>query len=97
MRQAAEKGIKGLLTGLMVPFRRTHDLVELGSLALPHMAPWADLLARLAPLTIWNTVYRYPSIEAFPEVPPRDTALQTALADISSLFNRLHDLFEAHK
>ena len=59
-QQAAEKSMKAFLSWHGVPFRKTHNLVELGeacSKILPGLEP---LLRRAAPLTEYAWKFRYP-------------------------------------
>jgi HEPN domain-containing protein len=59
-QQAAEKGIKGLLTWHGVRFGRTHDLDMLGSLARPLAPALGPVLDRAVELTPYAWLYRYP-------------------------------------
>jgi HEPN domain-containing protein len=64
-QQAAEKGIKGLLTWHGVRFGRTHDLDMLGSLARSLAPALGPVLDRAVELTPYAWLYRYP-----PDSPP---------------------------
>ena len=59
-QQAAEKGLKGLLTWHGIRFGRTHDLDMLGSLARPLAPALGPVLDRAAELTPYAWLYRYP-------------------------------------
>ncbi|MBI4321189.1 MAG: HEPN domain-containing protein [Chloroflexi bacterium] len=75
-QQAAEKALKGLLTWHSSPFRKTHNLEELGEQCVrfdPALKPLAD---RSVPLTKYAWKYRYPGE---PEQPTREEA-ESALA-----------------
>ncbi len=59
-QQAAEKSLKAFLSWHRIPFRKTHNLVELGEACCrvdPELEP---LLRRAAPLTEYAWKYRYP-------------------------------------
>jgi HEPN domain-containing protein len=64
-QQAAEKGIKGLLTWHGIRFGRIHDLDMLGSLARPREPALGPVLDRAVELTPYAWLYRYP-----PDSPP---------------------------
>ena len=59
-QQAAEKGLKGLLTWHGIRFGRTHDLDMLGSLARPLAPALGPVLDRAVELTPYAWLYRYP-------------------------------------
>ncbi|HSB79665.1 MAG TPA: HEPN domain-containing protein [Candidatus Methylomirabilis sp.] len=59
-QQAAEKAMKALLTWQDRPFRKTHDLVEIGEECLEVDSTLEPLLRRAAPLTEYAWKYRYP-------------------------------------
>ena len=70
-QQAAEKTMKGLLTWHDAPFRKSHDLAELG-LQCAGLAPLLEsLLARASGLTQYAWKFRYPGE---PEEPSREEA-----------------------
>jgi len=68
-QQASEKARKALLTWHDCPFRKTHNLVELGDQCLDIDATLEDLLRRAAPLTDFAWKFRYPGepMEPTPE------------------------------
>jgi HEPN domain-containing protein len=59
-QQATEKALKGFLTWHDRPFRKTHDLVELGQACVDIDASLEPLLRRAAPLTEYAWRFRYP-------------------------------------
>ena len=59
-QQAAEKAMKALLTWHDRPFRKTHDLVEIGAQCVEVDSTLEPLLRRAAPLTEFAWKYRYP-------------------------------------
>lgn len=82
-QQAAEKLIKGLLTLVAVPFRKTHDLDELTTqLAeeLPELGARAEPLRNLTP---WAFAFRYPGLDEPPLPTPAE--IETALREVDSL------------
>lgn len=85
LQQAAEKAIKGLLILFAIPFRRVHDLEELGALAAQAFPTEEALFERVAVMTVWNTAYRYPSVDEVGDVPPSLAILADARADVARL------------
>ncbi|GIU80349.1 MAG: DNA-binding protein [Bryobacteraceae bacterium] len=59
-QQAVEKTLKGFLSWHQVPFRRTHNLVELGGACCRIDPSLEDLLRRAAPLTEYAWRFRHP-------------------------------------
>lgn len=59
-QQAVEKTLKGFLSWHQVPFRKTHNLVELGGACCRIDPSLEDLLRRAAPLTEYAWRFRYP-------------------------------------
>jgi HEPN domain-containing protein len=59
-QQAVEKSLKGFLAWHDRPFRKTHNLVELGGECVALDAGLDPLLRRAAPLTKYATRFRYP-------------------------------------
>ena len=70
-QQAAEKTLKGFLAWHDRPFRKTHDLVELGHACTELDAALEGLLRQAAPLTEYAWRFRYPGD---PEEPAEDEA-----------------------
>lgn len=75
-QQAVEKAWKAFLFWHDVPFRKTHDLRELGGACVALDASLADLATRAEDLTPFAWVFRYPGA---PEQPTREEA-EEALA-----------------
>jgi len=75
-QQAAEKAMKGLLSWHDRPFRKTHNLVELGEACATVDGTLENLLRRAAPLTEYAWKFRYPGE---PDTPPPDES-EAALA-----------------
>ena len=67
-QQACEKAIKALLCGMQTPFRKVHDLNELGALVMqsfPELDPQLDMIAHFSTYAVST---RYPSDEPEPEM-----------------------------
>jgi HEPN domain-containing protein len=65
-QQAAEKALKGFLTWHDVPFRKTHDLAEIGHQCAAVDRSLEPLLMRAAVLTQYAWKFRYPGEPAEP-------------------------------
>lgn len=89
LQQAAEKAIKGLLVQSATPFRRVHDLEELGALASQLFPLAAPLFDRVAFMTVWNTAYRYPSVDEAGDSPPSLSVIAGARQDVVELLTLL--------
>jgi uncharacterized protein len=83
-QQAAEKALKAFLAWHDVPFRKTHDLVDLGQACLALDATLTDLITRAGSLTAYAWKFRYPGGGPLP--PEEETKKTIELA---------HQLFEA--
>ena len=70
-QQAAEKAMKGFLAWHDVPFRKTHDLAEIGHQCAGLDPSLESLLMRAASLTQYAWKFRYPGE---PEEPSREEA-----------------------
>jgi len=75
-QQATEKAFKAFLTYHQRPFRKTHNLEELGESCLTIDPALRDVVDEAVPLTEYAWAYRYPGS---PPAPPPDEA-QAALA-----------------
>ena len=84
-QQAAEKLVKGLLVAAAVPFRRTHELDELVTAAVPKYPQLSELLDPLRPLSFWCWAFRYPSLDPLDAVPPTS-------GEIGEIIERLEKL-----
>lgn len=77
-QQVVEKSLKAFLSWHDTPFRKTHNLLELGK-ATAELEPSLDkLLRRAAPLTEYATAFRYPG-DVF-EPPPEEADEAQSLA-----------------
>lgn len=63
-QQSAEKYLKALLQELGLAVPRTHDLVNLLNLLLPHAAALAPLRRGLRSLSRYAVEFRYPGVRA---------------------------------
>jgi HEPN domain-containing protein len=70
-QQLAEKSLKAFLVWHDQPFRRTHDLVEIGQQCVAIDATLGPLAQRAAVLSEYAWRYRYPGT---PDEPPLDEA-----------------------
>jgi HEPN domain-containing protein len=59
-QQAAEKSLKAFLSWHRVPFRKTHNLIELGEACCQIDQSLERLLRQAAPLTEYAWKFRYP-------------------------------------
>src|SRR6266571_549936 len=59
-QQAAEKALKGFLTWHEQPFRKTHNLEEIGEQCLTIDATLTDVIDQAASLTEYAWRFRYP-------------------------------------
>ena len=78
-QQAAEKAAKAFLTLHRTPFRKTHDLTELGAKCAALDPSLEPLLKRVQELTDYATLFRYPDAPYEPDSDEALQALQTAL------------------
>ena len=83
-QQLAEKSSKAFLTWHDRPFRKTHNLVEIGQQCVALDPTLQDLMRRAASLTEYAWRFRYPGV---PTEPPESEA-QEALA-------RAREVYEA--
>ena len=93
LQQAAEKAIKGLLVTENVAVGRTHDLVRLGDLASSHYPAWIGHFERLAPISIWNSAYRYPDAAGMTDGPPDIEELFAALTEVQDFLKKIEEAF----
>jgi HEPN domain-containing protein len=77
-QQAAEKSAKVFLTFHDVPFRRTHNLNELGEQCAELNPAIAPLLQAASDLTDYAIVFRYPDAVREPDESEAMTAIETA-------------------
>ena len=88
-QQAVEKAIKGFLSWHDRPFRKTHNLVEIGEAATAVDPALEPALRRAAPLTEYAWRFRYPGDLDEPPVEEAQEALAIARQVFKSLLSRL--------
>jgi HEPN domain-containing protein len=76
--QAAEKALKAFLASRFEPLVKSNDLMDLLTRCANPDARLADWADRIAELSAFGTVLRYPSVDADPAVIDVTHALQTA-------------------
>src|SRR5271165_1106792 len=77
-QQAAEKAMKAFLAWHDVPFRKTHNLEELGQQCMPLDATLRAVADLAAPLTEYAWKFRYPGEPDEPEREEGEEALAAA-------------------
>jgi HEPN domain-containing protein len=86
-QQSAEKSLKGYLTWHDIPFRKTHNLKELGESCVRVDASLEQIAARAHILTDYSWKMRYPGepyIVGDDELPAMIALAATVLAEIQS-------------
>ena len=63
-QQCAEKYLKAILQEQSIPFGRTHNLIALLDLLLPHAGAWEDARPHLEILNVFAVAVRYPGESA---------------------------------
>lgn len=84
-QQAVEKALKALFCWHDQPFRKSHDLGELGAQCVGLDAGLEPLLRRAAPLTEYAWKYRYPGDAIEPEPHVAVEALLLAEAVVAAI------------
>ena len=88
-QQAAEKALKGFLTWHSSPFRKTHNLEEIGEQCLKLDGTLKQIIDRATPLTEYAWKFRYPGEPDEPSREEAEEALATARAVYEALRSRL--------
>jgi HEPN domain-containing protein len=88
-QQAAEKAMKGFLSAHDRPFKKTHDLDELGRACESLDPSLMPLLLPARDLTVFAWEYRYPGATDVPSVAETRMALATARSVYEALLSRL--------
>ena len=88
-QQACEKALKAFLTWHDVPFRKTHSLEELGEQCLRIDPSLGGIVDAAVPLTEFAWAYRYPGEPDEPEPGAVDQAIDTTLALVEAILDRL--------
>ena len=77
-QQAVEKSFKALLVWHSTPFRKTHNLEELGEQVLSCEPELRGVVDAVVPLTMYAWKYRYPGDEGSPSYEEAEQAIRTA-------------------
>ena len=88
-QQAAEKSLKGFLTWNSVPFRRTHNLEEVGEQCVAIDPSLAALVAASVKLSEYAWKYRYPDSPSGPPEQAARDALALARSVFAAILGRL--------
>ncbi len=88
-QQLAEKSLKAFLVWHNVPFRKTHNLVEIGQQCSAIEPTLPSLLRRAARLTEYAWRFRYPGEPEEPPVPEAKGALALAREVYEAIISRL--------
>ncbi len=88
-QQAIEKALKAFLTWHDQPFRKTHDLVEIGGKCVAVDSALDPLLRRSAPLTEYAWKFRYPGDASAPTQVEAEEALALAREVVKAILSRL--------
>lgn len=88
-QQAAEKSLKGFLTAHDTPFKKTHDLDELGRVCLELDTELADVLQPAIPLTVFAWEFRHPGDSQVPSIKEANESMAVAAAPYTAVLQRL--------
>jgi len=88
-QQAAEKAVKAFLTFHQIPFRKTHNLTDLGSQCASVDPSLEALLREVADLTDHASAFRYPDSPYEPDADEAARALATATGLCDEIGRRL--------
>jgi HEPN domain-containing protein len=88
-QQAAEKALKGLLTWHDIPFRKTHDLAEIGLQCARLDVSFEAVCRRAERLTVFAWIFRYPGDVQEPPVEEVSDALALAREVYDSVLTRV--------
>jgi len=88
-QQAAEKAMKAFLAWHDVPFRKTHNLEELGGQFVAVDSTLGPLTAQAAPLTEYAWKFRYPGESDEPRAQEAEEALAAARGVYEAIMTRV--------
>jgi HEPN domain-containing protein len=88
-QQAAEKSLKALLVWRGIPFRRVHDLEEIGALCVSVEPALAPVVKRAEPLTAYAWKLRYPGEPYEPELSEAEEGIEIARLVFGEIRRRL--------
>jgi HEPN domain-containing protein len=90
-QQLVEKTLKAFLCWHDVPFRKTHNLVELGEQCAGADSSLESLLRKAAVLTEYAWKFRYPGDAVEPEIAEANEAVALAREVFQAVIHRLPD------
>ncbi len=88
-QQAVEKALKGFLTWRSTPFRKTHNLEEIGEQCLRLDPTLKSLVDEVVPLTKYAWKFRYPDDADAPTREEAERALALAREAFDAILMRL--------
>jgi HEPN domain-containing protein len=88
-QQAAEKAMKGFLAWHDVPFRKTHDLEQIGEACLAIDSILKEIVDRAVPLTEYAWKFRYPGQPQSPSLKETEAAVTLARELYGAIVTRL--------
>ena len=94
-QQAAEKAVKAFLTFHQIPFRKTHNLTDLGSQCASVDPSLEALLREGADLTDYASAFRYPDAPYEPDADEAARALAAATELSEEIQRRVEDGMES--
>ncbi|MDF0673933.1 MAG: HEPN domain-containing protein [Nitrospira sp.] len=89
MSTSGGKSLKGFLTAHDTPFKKTHDLDELGRACLELDTELADAPQPAIPLTVFAWEFRYPGDSQVPSIKEARESLDVATALYAAVLQRL--------
>jgi len=94
-QQAAEKAIKAFLAFHQIPFRKTHDLADLGLQCASVDPSLEAILREVADLTDYASAFRYPDAPYEPDADEAARALAAATELSEEIQRRVEDGMES--
>jgi HEPN domain-containing protein len=94
-QQAAEKAIKRFLALHQIPFRKTHNLADLGSQCATVEPSLERILREVADLTDYASAFRYPDAPYEPDADEAARALAMATELCEEIRRRVEDGMES--
>jgi HEPN domain-containing protein len=94
-QQAAEKAVKAFLTFHQIPFRKTHNLTDLGSQCASVDPSLEALLREVADLTDYASAFRYPDAPYEPDADEAARALAIATRLCDEIGRRVEGVVES--
>ena len=88
-QQVVEKAMKAFLTWHDAPFRKTHNLEELGGLCIRLDTTLAPAVENVTPLTEYAARFRYPGAPWEPTLHEAQESIELARAFLHAILTRL--------